>query len=96
MSKSPSPQVFKSNCQLTIADYVVAVIAIFAIFLIALWLGKRNHYSGPQFDVIMGTNMPVTEADARVEEKVGEPTKQDTVSSSSNSEGNVRPVSASK
>ncbi|KAK0391460.1 hypothetical protein NLU13_0961 [Sarocladium strictum] len=75
-------------------NYVVAVIAIFVIFLIALWLGKRNDYSGPRFDVIMGTNMPVTETALTVEGKDQEPRRQLVSSSESNSEANARHVSA--
>jgi choline transport protein len=43
-------------------NYVIAVIGIFIIFLLVLWIIKRKAYSGPKFDVIMGEVLPVAEA----------------------------------
>ncbi|KAH7317000.1 amino acid permease [Stachybotrys elegans] len=42
-------------------NYVIVVIGIFVLFLVGLWLHKRNAYSGPKFDVIMGQTLPSAE-----------------------------------
>jgi hypothetical protein len=100
MSKSSPVALLARSNKLTFADYVVAVIAIFTIFLTGLWFGKRKDYSGPQFDVIMGTNLPETET-TTIEEKDhepeqgSEPIRKETISSTANGEGYSRHVSAS-
>ena len=44
-------------------NYVVAVLGIFVIFLIGLWLAKRKAYQGPKFALILGEALPETASD---------------------------------
>ncbi|KAF9768445.1 hypothetical protein IL306_014265 [Fusarium sp. DS 682] len=42
-------------------NYVTAVLGIFIVFVVALWIGKRKSYEGPKLECILGEELPVTD-----------------------------------
>lgn len=38
-------------------NYVSAVLGIFVIILLGIWLGYRREYQGPEFGIILGGGM---------------------------------------
>jgi hypothetical protein len=76
-------------------NYVIVVMAIFVIFVTGLWILKRKAYSGPQFDIIMGTNLPRVETTAGENEKDVQHSDKSNVSASTAIEGSSRNASSS-
>ncbi|KAL2882639.1 hypothetical protein SGCOL_001842 [Colletotrichum sp. CLE4] len=39
-------------------NYVTAVIGVFIIYAVTLWVIKRKTYNGPRFELILGEELP--------------------------------------